>query len=103
VTLDEALAELGVDRETSADAARRAYLKLLKVRKPETDPQGFMRLREAWETVKGWAEGRDEVMRVIRAAAREPAEVAALETQDDKEIAPRRERLLTVIAAFKRR
>jgi hypothetical protein len=54
VTLDEAFAELGIDRDATADQARRAYLKLLKVRKPETDPQGFMRLREAYELAKEW-------------------------------------------------
>jgi len=52
VTLDEALSELGVDRAAGADGARRAYLRLLKTRKPETDPDGFMRLREAYELVK---------------------------------------------------
>jgi hypothetical protein len=52
VTLDEAFAELGINRDATADEARRAYLKLLKLRKPETDPQGFMRLREAYELAK---------------------------------------------------
>src|SRR5262249_58722726 len=52
VTLDEALAELGIDRAAGSEGARRAYLRLLKTRKPETDPTGFMRLREAYEMVK---------------------------------------------------
>jgi hypothetical protein len=52
VTLDEALAELGVDRGATADEARRAYMRLLKTRKPETDPEGFRRAREAYELAK---------------------------------------------------
>jgi hypothetical protein len=52
VTLDEAFAELGIDNDAGSDGARRAYLRLLKTRKPETDPEGFMRLRTAYELVK---------------------------------------------------
>jgi hypothetical protein len=52
VTLEEALAELGIDHDAGSDGARRAYLRLLKTRKPETDPEGFMRLRAAYELVK---------------------------------------------------
>jgi hypothetical protein len=65
VTLDEALSELGLDRDAGADQARRAYLRLLKVRKPETDPQGFMRLREAYELAKGRLEARDAMFRAL--------------------------------------
>jgi len=52
VTLDEALRELGVGVDATSDQARRAYLRLLKTRKPEVDPQGFKRLREAYELAK---------------------------------------------------
>lgn len=52
MTLDEAFAELGLDPDAGSDGARRAYLRLLKTRKPETDPEGFMRLRAAYELVK---------------------------------------------------
>jgi hypothetical protein len=52
VTFAEALAELGIDFSAGPDQARRAYLRLLKTRKPEVDPSGFMRLREAYELVK---------------------------------------------------
>jgi len=49
MTLDEAHRELGVERGASPDEVRRAYLRLVKTRKPEADPVGFRRLREAYE------------------------------------------------------
>lgn len=52
VRIDEALTELGIDAFTTRDEARRAYLRLLKTRKPETDPEGFRRLREAFELAR---------------------------------------------------
>jgi len=52
MTLEEAFQELAVDRSASADAVRRAYLRLLKAHKPESDPQGFRRLREAFELAR---------------------------------------------------
>jgi len=53
VTLEEAFVELGLDPDADRDGVRRAYLRLLKTRKPEADPEGFMRLRTAYERVKG--------------------------------------------------
>jgi hypothetical protein len=53
VTLDEARAELGIDAAATPEEARRAYLRGIKVRKPETDPEGFRRMREAYEMVTG--------------------------------------------------
>jgi hypothetical protein len=51
VTLEEGLAELGIDASASREAARRAYLRGLKSRSPERDPDGFKRLRVAYELV----------------------------------------------------
>jgi len=68
VTLDEALNELGIDSETDAEGARRAYLRLLKKRKPEVDREGFMRLREAYEYVKPYFD-QIEMFRAIEKAA----------------------------------
>ncbi|QSQ16605.1 hypothetical protein [Myxococcus landrumensis] len=59
MTLEEAWGELGVDAGTAPDLARRAYLRLLKTRKPEVDPQGFARLRAAYEQVKAALEGTE--------------------------------------------
>jgi hypothetical protein len=66
VTLDEAWRELGVGDDAPPDAVRRAYLRLLKTRKPEVDPAGFLRLREAYEMASSflaWREGAAAAMR----------------------------------------
>ena len=49
MTFVEALGELGLEAGASPEAIRAAYLKLLRVRRPDRDPQGFQRLREAYE------------------------------------------------------
>jgi hypothetical protein len=53
LTLDEALRELGVEAGATPDQIRRAYARGLKTRKPEVDPDGFRRLREAYEIAAG--------------------------------------------------
>jgi hypothetical protein len=75
VTLGEALAELGIDLDASPDQARRAYLRLLKTRKPETDPQGFMRLREAYDLAKRHVEMHATLRKIME--QRVEAEAAA--------------------------
>ncbi len=52
VDLREARELLGVDAEDDAKAVRRAYLRRLKQHKPESDPEGFQRVREAFEVAK---------------------------------------------------
>ena len=53
MTLADAIYELGIEPSATPDEARRAYLRGIKTRKPETDPEGFRRLREAYELVAG--------------------------------------------------
>lgn len=77
MTFDEALAELGIAADAGPDHARRAYLRLLKTRKPEVDPQGFMRLREAYDLVKGELAMREVFLRIFTEAR--PLEVDASE------------------------
>ncbi len=58
MTLGEALGELGAAQNATADEVRRAYLRLVKTRKPETDPEGFRRLRDAYEVVQAYLHAR---------------------------------------------
>ncbi len=48
----EALNELGLSTPASAEAIRRAYLRAVRVHPPERDPDGFRRIREAYELLK---------------------------------------------------
>jgi hypothetical protein len=52
VTHEDAVALLGLPTGYSQDDLRRAYLRLVRVTKPEVDPAGFARLREAFELLK---------------------------------------------------
>lgn len=45
----DARALLGVDPEAGPEAIRRAYLRACKKHRPETDPEGFQRVRAAYE------------------------------------------------------
>jgi hypothetical protein len=52
VTFDEALAKLGVSRDATPDQVRRAYLRRLKVTRPEVNRDEFIALRNAYERVR---------------------------------------------------
>lgn len=52
MTREEALRELGVPAGATAQSVRAAYMKLLRERKPDQDPAGFQRLREAYELLR---------------------------------------------------
>ncbi len=60
MTFAEALGELGLTSGAAPEAIRAAYLKLLRVRKPDRDPEGFRRLREAYERIQSPDEEDDE-------------------------------------------
>ncbi|NVB36342.1 J domain-containing protein [Pseudenhygromyxa sp. WMMC2535] len=53
---DEARAILDVDAHTDARTLKRAYLRKIKKAKPERDPEGFQRLRAAYELLESWRE-----------------------------------------------
>jgi hypothetical protein len=51
VTLDEARSLLGVTPSATAPEIRRAYLRKVKEHSPERDPEGFTRVRAAYESL----------------------------------------------------
>jgi hypothetical protein len=67
VTLAEAWRELGVEPGADAETVRRAYLRLIKTRKPEVDPAGFQRARQAYEIAR--ASGEIEALAAAAGAA----------------------------------
>lgn len=52
MTLEEARKLLGLDGSTDLSAARRAYLRAIKQHPPERDPEGFQKVRAAYELVQ---------------------------------------------------
>lgn len=52
MTLDDAFSVLGVEAAATEDEVRRAYLRLVKKHRPESDPTGFQRVREAYDRVR---------------------------------------------------
>lgn len=73
MTYDEALREIGVAPGSSQEEIRRAYLRLVKTRKPETDPEGFRLLREAFELLRHLPEASPEIRLHPRSAEKRPA------------------------------
>jgi hypothetical protein len=88
MTLEEARGELGVAAEAAPEVVRRAYLRLLKTRKPEVDPQGFARLREAYDFLKAAQEGseapRTQAAPEVPTASPAPADPSAPQTPDQR-------------------
>ena len=48
-SLDEAAAVLGVEPGAGPEQVRAAYLERVRQHPPDTDPQGFERVRDAWQ------------------------------------------------------
>ena len=59
MNLREAQDLLGVDPRDDADKVRRAYLRKVKKHKPERDPEGFQRVREAYDLPNPKEPGRE--------------------------------------------
>ena len=78
---DDPYVLLDVRPGASADQIRRAYLRRVKVYKPDRFPAEFRRVREAYDRVReqerwfeAWREASEVVRRAAEAAAREEAE-----------------------------
>lgn len=52
---------LGVERGCSQSDLKRAYARLLKLHRPDQDPEGFRRIRDAFE----WLRTNEEILKVI--------------------------------------
>ena len=50
---------LGIDVSADERTIKRAYAAKLKTTRPETDPQGFQALNEAYRTALAWRSARD--------------------------------------------
>ena len=73
MTLEEALIELGVEAGADPETVRRAYLRVIKVRKPKSDPDGFKRAREAYEIARDEGQLAALVHRFAGSGSAEPA------------------------------
>jgi PAS domain-containing protein len=72
---------LGLNDDADERAVKRQYAKLLKVTRPDDDPEAFQRLREAYERVLDWARNRaDEDDAYPPAVAEGPALERSLKT-----------------------
>jgi hypothetical protein len=57
-----ALEQLGLDADADERAVKRAYAARLKTTRPDSDPEGFQQLHEAYQAALVWVRsGRDEV------------------------------------------
>lgn len=75
---------LGLPADADKRSIKRQYANLLKQHRPDEDPEGFQRLREAYEQALAWADWQQEVV----VEAEESIPVDWLETQPE---APRPE------------
>ena len=48
----EAFAFFGLEPSASWDEARRTYMRRVKTVRPETDPEEFKKVRQAWESLE---------------------------------------------------
>ena len=78
-TVEEALQLLGADRSLDAEALRRTYLRKVRTVRPDTDPEGFRRVREAYELLRPLAEAG-----VLGRAVVESPPVAIAEVEADE-------------------
>lgn len=66
MTWSEALDILNLSGRPTEDEAKRAYLRLTKKFRPERDPEGFIRIRTAYETLSGQGGADSGYTRIYR-------------------------------------
>jgi hypothetical protein len=83
-----ALNTLGVGPDADERAIKRAYAAKLKTTRPETDPQGFQALNEAYRSALAWRSARDaeafDDVDARDADEEQPARPAAVEADSDR-------------------
>ena len=73
MSVDEVWRELGIESDSPRDVVRRAYAQRLRQTHPEDDPEGFARLRTAYEIALDILEGRVPDQLLVAAADEEEA------------------------------
>jgi hypothetical protein len=84
---------LGIAETTDERAIKRAYAAKLRIHSPESDPAGYMTLREAYEAAKRFAEYAREPRVLEPADAPEAFEPAAVEVRQPDPPSPQRQAL----------
>ena len=87
MTFEDALQVLDIDVTASRKAVRRAYLTLIKVHKPDRDPEGFQRVRAAFELVNDQIEWR-QMLAKSDDAIDESLEDESIEDESIEDMAP---------------
>ena len=66
--MDDIWSILGLEATRDVSAIRRAYAQKARACHPEEDPEGFMKLREAYQAALDWAEGQDAPVPQVNAS-----------------------------------
>ena len=61
--MDERWTTLGLEATKDVSAIKRAYAEKAKACHPEEDPEGFLKLRQAYQAALAYAEGGEEPLR----------------------------------------
>lgn len=85
-------AVLGVSRDASPQDVRSAYRRKLREHRPESDPEGFQRVRQAYEVLREGGFEYEPVAPAPDPLPREPLEAGPVDPRPDAAAAPWRDR-----------